>query len=86
MPAAPGLPNRADQTNTLGDGTYDRVNWDMSANSFRNKREALVLPQRRVPPRIPAQFEQWSTPLQAALDQASSLSLAMGPTTILTTI
>jgi tyrosinase len=38
-PAAPGLANRADQTNTLRDSTYDRANWDMSADSFRNKLE-----------------------------------------------
>ena len=33
-PAAPGLPNRADQTDTLGDGTYDQANGDMSATSL----------------------------------------------------
>jgi tyrosinase len=50
-PAAPGLPNRADQTNTLGDGTYDRANWDMSANSFRNKLEGWR--DAQTPPRQP---------------------------------
>jgi tyrosinase len=53
-PAATGLPNRADQALTLGDGTYDRPDWNAGANSFRNKLEGWrdgQIPPRR-PPRM----------------------------------
>lgn len=51
---APALPNRADQTRTLGDGTYDRPNWDMTPSSFRNKLEGWRDAQSppRQPPRM----------------------------------
>jgi tyrosinase len=50
--ALSGLPNRADQTATLGDATYDQANWDMAANSFRNKLEGwrdAQTPPRQAP-------------------------------------
>ena len=50
-PAAPGLPNRADQTGTLADDAYDRPDWDLRANSFRNKLEGWR--DARTPPRQP---------------------------------
>jgi tyrosinase len=49
--AAPTLPNRADQTRALGDGTYDRPEWNRAANSFRNKLEGWR--DAQAPPRPP---------------------------------
>jgi tyrosinase len=49
--AAPTLPSRADQTDSLDDDTYDRSNWDRAANSFRNKLEGWR--DARTPPRQP---------------------------------
>jgi tyrosinase len=51
---APTLPNRADQTSTLGDGAYDRPDWNMQTNSFRNKLEGWRDSQSppRQPPRM----------------------------------
>ena len=46
---APTLPNRDDQMRTLGDGTYDRPEWNRAANSFRNKLEGWR--DARTPPR-----------------------------------
>jgi tyrosinase len=53
-PAARGLPNRSDQTGTIGDDTYDRPDWNMSTNSFRNKVEGWRDAQEppRQPPRM----------------------------------
>jgi tyrosinase len=52
--AAPTLPNRADQTRTLADDTYDRPNWDRATNSFRNELEGWRDSQTspRQPPRM----------------------------------
>lgn len=36
---ASGLPNGAEQTLALADGTYDRPDWNRATNSFRNKLE-----------------------------------------------
>ena len=48
---APTLPNRADQTRTLADATYDRPEWDLAADSFRNKLEGWR--DAQTPPRQP---------------------------------
>jgi tyrosinase len=52
--ASPTLPSRADQTNTLNDRTYDRPDWSLGANSFRNKLEGWRDAQDppRQPPRM----------------------------------
>jgi tyrosinase len=50
--AAPTLPNRADETGTLRDGTYDRPDWNRAADSFRNKLEGwrdAQTPPRQAP-------------------------------------
>lgn len=48
---APTLPNRDDQARTLADDTYDRPDWNIETDSFRNKlegwRDAQTPPRRR---------------------------------------
>jgi tyrosinase len=51
-PAAPTLPLRDDETRTLRDGTYDRPDWNLAADSFRNKLEGwrdAQAPPRQAP-------------------------------------
>lgn len=48
---APTLPDRTDQTRTLGDRTFDRPAWDRSADSFRNKLEGWQDSREALPPR-----------------------------------
>ena len=48
-PVTRDLPNLADQTGTLADGTYDQPGWDGNTSSFRNKLEGWL--DVRTPPR-----------------------------------